>query len=875
MHTPSSGIDWNSGNNRTNNFSKQNSLASTSALSHQLNLGRRENNLNNFTKDQFLSNYNGGTGSSFKNIGNFSSNENSHMQDGGIYGNGGGQNNYNSQQNSNGQDGYSFNPNGNNTNSNRDNEWLKIEVCRDHIRGVCKRSEDTCRYGHPPIDQTRGSRDFINGKVVCCFDNLKNKCRRENCKYFHPPPHLKAQIEVNGKQALIREKHGNSLQHNINNFGPYDHERLNHPRNYNKYTNNNSNNNWSQGDNNNSGNTNSHQNNHKFGMSNHMNNNTSGRDSSYNSYNRRDFDGNRGQSNYNNHNNGYNSSRQDSNGRSNYNDRNVTTGFSSNNLDNSNSRSNNNSRMGNNYNNNGSNSYGSRYNNNNLGTGNNNNSTNLFNNNTNSHHSKHTNTNLTFSNSNGPNNSGNSSNLMQSSNQGGYQNHNHQQHNSLMNNSNQSPFTNIQGKRPDRLEVCRDYLRNSCSRNDNDCKYAHPHVKSMIDQTDNCVIVCMDSVKKRCNRDQCKYFHPPSHLILKVKQMQQAQQLNNSSMAGPALPDLFGQNFNAHGPGSTGQSSQVQHTGHGHGSGHGSANPNNANISLTNSLTGLTQSTGGLSSSGTFLGNNLNALTNSANPTILLQNTTAQNSTGQATAYQSLFSGPSSNNSAQPVFMTGTHAHPNSQSAMSLFTSPQVQASSNSYVPQNGGLAGSVSGNLAASSTQLGTQSLQHSFHQSAAASGQMNTSITAQHPFQMSFGTSSPQLNQAMHVFQIPSNTATASGISSHSHSQHNPGHTPNHTQPTNSSLLTSHNQPNAQTPNPTLPTLDTGVETIHSLNTQSASATTIQDATSIRSAQQTPQLGAFGNNDNTIFSQSNYAMQGSGTADSSRTLFEPRNYE
>ncbi|KAL7979570.1 hypothetical protein Chor_004728 [Crotalus horridus] len=32
------------------------------------------------------------------------------------------------------------------------------------------------------------------------------RCTRENCKYLHPPPHLKTQLEINGRNNLIQQK---------------------------------------------------------------------------------------------------------------------------------------------------------------------------------------------------------------------------------------------------------------------------------------------------------------------------------------------------------------------------------------------------------------------------------------------------------------------------------------------------------------------------------------------------------------------------------------------------------------------------------------------------------------------------------------------
>ncbi|MBN3308560.1 MBNL1 protein, partial [Amia calva] len=38
------------------------------------------------------------------------------------------------------------------------------------------------------------------------FSLLQGRCSRENCKYLHPPPHLKTQLEINGRNNLIQQK---------------------------------------------------------------------------------------------------------------------------------------------------------------------------------------------------------------------------------------------------------------------------------------------------------------------------------------------------------------------------------------------------------------------------------------------------------------------------------------------------------------------------------------------------------------------------------------------------------------------------------------------------------------------------------------------
>lgn len=52
--------------------------------------------------------------------------------------------------------------------SGRDSTWLELEVCREFLRGDCSRSAEECRFAHPT-----GSVIVKDGKVTCCFDNLK------------------------------------------------------------------------------------------------------------------------------------------------------------------------------------------------------------------------------------------------------------------------------------------------------------------------------------------------------------------------------------------------------------------------------------------------------------------------------------------------------------------------------------------------------------------------------------------------------------------------------------------------------------------------------------------------------------------------------
>ncbi|XP_020727831.2 muscleblind-like protein 3 isoform X4 [Odocoileus virginianus] len=83
----------------------------------------------------------------------------------------------------------------------RDAKWLTLEVCREFQRGTCSRADADCKFAHPPRVC-----HVENGRVVACFDSLKGRCARENCKYLHPPPHLKTQLEINGRNNLIQQK---------------------------------------------------------------------------------------------------------------------------------------------------------------------------------------------------------------------------------------------------------------------------------------------------------------------------------------------------------------------------------------------------------------------------------------------------------------------------------------------------------------------------------------------------------------------------------------------------------------------------------------------------------------------------------------------
>ncbi|XP_075211855.1 splicing regulator muscleblind isoform X6 [Lycorma delicatula] len=66
----------------------------------------------------------------------------------------------------------------------------RLEVCREYLRGACKRAE--CRFAHPPDPASTAP----DGSVTVCMDAVKGRCSRDLCRYFHPPLHLQAHIKA-------------------------------------------------------------------------------------------------------------------------------------------------------------------------------------------------------------------------------------------------------------------------------------------------------------------------------------------------------------------------------------------------------------------------------------------------------------------------------------------------------------------------------------------------------------------------------------------------------------------------------------------------------------------------------------------------------
>ncbi|XP_055372683.1 GATA zinc finger domain-containing protein 14-like isoform X2 [Condylostylus longicornis] len=73
----------------------------------------------------------------------------------------------------------------------------RLEVCREFMRGACKRAESECRFAHPQESVTTHE----DGTVTVCMDAVKGRCTRDPCRYFHPPLHLQAQIKAAQSRA--------------------------------------------------------------------------------------------------------------------------------------------------------------------------------------------------------------------------------------------------------------------------------------------------------------------------------------------------------------------------------------------------------------------------------------------------------------------------------------------------------------------------------------------------------------------------------------------------------------------------------------------------------------------------------------------------
>jgi len=92
---------------------------------------------------------------------------------------------------------------------------------------------------------------------------------------------------------------------------------------------------------------------------------------------------------------------------------------------------------------------------------------------------------------------------------------------SWMAQSGPGPYDGPPGGRPERsardgIEVCKEFLRGRCSRQESECRFAHPPDNITVG-VENTVTACIDFIKGRCQREPCRYFHPPDHLAARFR----------------------------------------------------------------------------------------------------------------------------------------------------------------------------------------------------------------------------------------------------------------------------------------------------------------------------------------------------------------------
>ncbi|XP_022095109.1 muscleblind-like protein 1 isoform X10 [Acanthaster planci] len=69
---------------------------------------------------------------------------------------------------------------------------------REVLEGTCN-----CKMSGIPSLSSRMAYNFLCPDVA---SNFQGRCTREDCKYLHPPPHLKTQLEINGKNSIAAQK---------------------------------------------------------------------------------------------------------------------------------------------------------------------------------------------------------------------------------------------------------------------------------------------------------------------------------------------------------------------------------------------------------------------------------------------------------------------------------------------------------------------------------------------------------------------------------------------------------------------------------------------------------------------------------------------
>lgn len=81
----------------------------------------------------------------------------------------------------------------------KDNTWLQLDVCPAWRETRRCEEGDLCCHAHPP----QNIEILESNRVVACYDDVKKgACKRQDCKFFHPPNHLKNVVNTNGRNNL-------------------------------------------------------------------------------------------------------------------------------------------------------------------------------------------------------------------------------------------------------------------------------------------------------------------------------------------------------------------------------------------------------------------------------------------------------------------------------------------------------------------------------------------------------------------------------------------------------------------------------------------------------------------------------------------------
>lgn len=86
---------------------------------------------------------------------------------------------------------------------------MMMQVCREFLRGACKRPDTECRFAHPQETIVRHD----DGSITVCMDAVKGRCGRDPCRYFHPPLHLQTQLKGSTQSGRLAILHSNQQHH--------------------------------------------------------------------------------------------------------------------------------------------------------------------------------------------------------------------------------------------------------------------------------------------------------------------------------------------------------------------------------------------------------------------------------------------------------------------------------------------------------------------------------------------------------------------------------------------------------------------------------------------------------------------------------------